>query len=73
MIRTDDALKLAINLLRDSVESGRMPSGITLDAQASEMHEQAADELETLREQFRGMQPGGLRCRTSPASGRRRL
>lgn len=58
MISPDDALTLAINLLRDSVESGRMPSGIILERQVVELHEQAAAELESLRGQFRAAQSG---------------
>jgi len=52
MISPDDALTLAINLLRDCAESGRMPSGIVLEPQVAELHEEAAEELELLREQF---------------------
>ena len=52
MISPDDALTLAINLLRDSAESGRMPSGIKLEPQVAELHDEAAEELELLRDQF---------------------
>lgn len=41
------ALRAAINLLRDSVESGRMPSGESLTPAASALHERAAERLET--------------------------
>jgi hypothetical protein len=42
-----DALRLAINVLRDSAESGRMPSGIALDGATTQLHADAADTLET--------------------------
>lgn len=57
MISSDDALTLAINLLRDSAESGRMPSGVVLEPPVVALHEQAADELAALRDQFRTTQP----------------
>ncbi len=41
-----DALRLAINLLRDAAESRRMPSGIALDAAAATLHADAAETLE---------------------------
>lgn len=56
MISPDDALTLAINLLRDSAECGRMPSGVVLDPPVAALHEQAADELDALRNQFRTAQ-----------------
>lgn len=58
MISPDDALTLAINLLRDSAECGRMPSGVALQTPEVELHEQAAEELESLHSQFRSAQPG---------------
>ena len=42
-----DALRLAINVLRDSAESRRMPSGIAIDPSAAELHAQAADTLQS--------------------------
>lgn len=57
MISPDDALTLAINLLRDSAECGRMPSGVVLEPLAVALHAQAADELDALRDQFRTAQP----------------
>jgi hypothetical protein len=48
-ITNDTALRAAINLLRDSAETGRMPSGEQLPADALELHRQAADHLDTLR------------------------
>lgn len=50
----DLALRAAINLLRDSIESGRMPSGIALDPAAADLHRQAADHLDTRRRQLGG-------------------
>lgn len=47
---TDDeiAFRAALNILRDSIESGRMPSGETLTADAKALHERAADHFEEL-------------------------
>ena len=46
---TDEiALRAAIDLLRNSVENGRMPSGEPLDHDAAALHEQAAEHLEHL-------------------------
>ncbi len=39
------ALRAALNVLRDSVEAQRMPSGESLKAGAAEVHEQAIDRL----------------------------
>lgn len=49
-IMTDDeiAFRAAINLLRDSIESGRMPSGLSLPPDAADLHERAAKHLEGL-------------------------
>lgn len=41
-----DALRAAVNVLRDSAESGRMPSGDTLPPAALAVHVEAADRLE---------------------------
>ncbi len=41
-----DALRLAINALKDCAESNRMPSGIVLDSRTASLHAEAADELE---------------------------
>ena len=49
-----DALRLAINVLRDSVESRKMPSGVDLDNAAAELHASAADVLIDSLEQMRG-------------------
>jgi hypothetical protein len=61
MARTDDdketmsmdeaALRAALNVLRDSVESGRMPSGLPLEPAARDMHERAINHLEPLLRQ----------------------
>ena len=48
-ITNDIALRAAINLLRDSAETGRMPSGEKLPPDAAELHRQAADHLDALR------------------------
>lgn len=40
-----DALRAAINVLRDSAESGKMPSGAPLDSGSVEVHETAAEIL----------------------------
>jgi len=42
------ALLAAINVLRDSIETGRMPSGIELAPEALAMHEAAITECERL-------------------------
>ena len=42
------ALLAAINVLRDSIETGRMPSGLTLEPAALEMHAAAIAECERL-------------------------
>ncbi|WP_277182798.1 hypothetical protein [Caballeronia sp. BR00000012568055] len=40
------ALRAAINVLRDSAESRRMPSGVKLDEASENLHFDAADVLE---------------------------
>lgn len=47
---TDDeiAFRAAINILRDSIESGRMPSGLPLAPDTADLHERAARHLEDL-------------------------
>ena len=42
------AFRTAINVLGDSIEAGRMPSGEALTPFASELHKQAARHLEHL-------------------------
>lgn len=42
------AFRAAINVLRDSIESGRMPSGQPLAPDAVALHERAAEHLEGL-------------------------
>ncbi|MFP3506908.1 hypothetical protein [Burkholderia sp. SIMBA_062] len=49
-----DALRLAINVLRDSAESRKMPSGVDLDNAVAELHAIAADVLDDSLEQLRG-------------------
>lgn len=41
-----DAIRLAVNLLRDSAESRRMPSGVALEESVAELHAVAAETLE---------------------------
>lgn len=47
---TDDeiAFRAAINVLRDTLESGRMPSGLRLAPDAATLHEQAVRHVEAL-------------------------
>ena len=47
---TDDeiAFRAAINVLRDTIESGRMPSGLALKPDAAALHEKAVQHLEDL-------------------------
>jgi hypothetical protein len=54
-IMTDDeiAFRAAINILRDSIESGRMPSGQPLRPDAAGLHERAAQHLEGLLRKVR--------------------
>jgi hypothetical protein len=52
MTETEIAFRAAINVLRDSVESQRMPSGLPLQPDAVEVHTRAADLLERLLRQF---------------------
>jgi hypothetical protein len=49
------AYQAAINVLRDSVESQRMPSGLPLQPDAVEVHARAADLLERLLRQAGGV------------------
>ena len=42
------ALRAALNVLRDSVESGRMPSGLPLEPDARDMHQRAIVRLERM-------------------------
>ena len=42
------AIRAALNVLRDTVESGRMPSGLPLEPAGRDMHERAIDRLEGL-------------------------
>jgi hypothetical protein len=43
-----DALRAAINVLRDSHECGRMPNGNALPPDAKDVHARAADCLQTM-------------------------
>jgi hypothetical protein len=46
MTRIEIALRAAISVLRDSIESKRMPSGQPLPPNGVELHAQAVDDLE---------------------------
>ncbi|KLR58966.1 hypothetical protein [Diaphorobacter sp. J5-51] len=46
-ILLSDALRLAINVLRDVAESRKMPSGVAVDQAVAELHADAAETLET--------------------------
>ena len=48
MTDNEIAFRAAINLLRDSVESGNMPSNERLTAESRALHERAAEHLEGL-------------------------
>jgi hypothetical protein len=45
---TEIAFRAAINVLRDSVESRRMPSGEPLEPDGVALHAQSADHIEEL-------------------------
>ena len=51
------AFRSAINVLRDGVESRRMPSGERLEPDASAVHAQGADLLERLLLRHTGGEP----------------
>lgn len=51
-VTNDWALTAAINVLRDSIESGRMPSGQVISSEVVELHRQAAERLELIRDQL---------------------
>jgi len=51
---TEIAFRAAINVLRDSVECQRMPSGLPLQLDAVEIHARAADHLEHLLRETSG-------------------
>lgn len=46
------ALTAAINLLRDALESGKLPSGLPLDPASADLYRQAAAHLEYRRQQL---------------------
>jgi hypothetical protein len=48
MTDTEIALRAAINVLRDTIESGRMPSRLKLTPDAAALHERAARHLEAM-------------------------
>ena len=48
MTEDELALRAAINVLRDTIESGRMPSGEPLTPDAAGLHERAAQDLEDM-------------------------
>lgn len=47
-----DALRLAINVLRDSAEARKMPSGVDLDGASAALHADAAEVLSESLEQL---------------------
>ncbi|WP_167338332.1 hypothetical protein [Paraburkholderia oxyphila] len=49
-----DALRLAINTLRDVAESRKMPAGVELDDVTAGLHAAAADVLDESLDQLRG-------------------
>ncbi|WP_185673660.1 hypothetical protein [Burkholderia stagnalis] len=49
-----DALHLAINVLRDTAESRKMPSGVELDDATAELHADAAETLEASLSDLKG-------------------
>ena len=51
-------LRAALNVLRDSVESKRMPSGLPLEGDGLAVHEQAADHLEAVLRKIQARQTG---------------
>jgi hypothetical protein len=58
MTEHEIACRAAINVLRDSVESRRMPSGLDLTPDAADVHERAARYLERLaRKASMGTEP----------------
>ena len=44
-LTTADALRLAINVLLDSAESQKMPSGFSIDRRTTDLHADTADIL----------------------------
>jgi len=52
MSRDEAAIRTALNVLRDIVQSGRMPSGLPLEPAVRDMHERAIDHLEELLRQI---------------------
>ena len=58
-----DALRLAINVLRDTAESRRMPSGLAIESSTADLHADAAETLEAtladLRDHSLGPSTGG--------------
>ncbi len=65
---TDDeiAFRAALNILRDSIESGRMPSGLPLEADAKVLHERAANHFEELIRAAAGQRPRNRDPRREP-------
>jgi hypothetical protein len=51
MTENEIAFRAAINILRDSIESRRMPSGEPLRPDAADLHQLAAEHLESLLRQ----------------------
>ena len=53
------SLRAALNVLRDSVESKRMPSGLPLEGDGLALHEQAIDHLEDVLRRIQAHQARG--------------
>jgi hypothetical protein len=56
MSKDEAALRCAVDLLADSLESGRMPSGLLLEPAAREMHERTLDHFQELLRQVQALQ-----------------
>jgi uncharacterized protein YeaC (DUF1315 family) len=48
MTETEIAYRATINVLRDTIESGRMPSGIALSSEPAELHGRAVAYFESM-------------------------
>lgn len=57
MTETEIAFRAAINVLRDTIESARMPSGQPFAPDAAALHARTAEHLENLLRQEQGKGP----------------
>lgn len=53
MTEADITYTAAINVLRDTIKSRRLPSGLPLEPDAAALHERAARHIEKLRADLR--------------------